>query len=207
MTTDSATPGPSAPPLVVVISGPSGVGKDSVLASLRKRGYRFHFTVTATTRSPRAGERDGEDYHFVSSQTFQEMLTQGEFLEHAQVYGHRYGVPKEEIRKGLARGEDVFLRVDVQGVATIRQLLPEAVFVFLAPASAQELKVRLSEDTSEREGTLELRRARYEEEMEELANFDYLVTNPQGRLDQAVNRILAIVTAEKCRVAPRRVEL
>lgn len=206
MSTDKAIPD-AASPLLIVLSGPSGVGKDSVLAALRRRGYRFHFAVTATIRPPRPGERDGVDYHFVSPQAFQEMLARGELLEHAQVYGHWYGVPEEEIRLGLASGNDVLLRVDVQGAATIRRILPGAVLIFLAPASPQELEARLSGHLAEKDGTLKLRQARYEEEMEELAKFDYLVINAQGQLAEAVDMILAIVTAEKCRVVPRRVEL
>lgn len=202
MSTDRTIPGGGSP-LLIVLSGPSGVGKDSVLAGLRKRGYRFHFAVTVTTRPPRPGERDGVDYHFVSPQAFQEMLDRDELLEHAEVYGHRYGVPKEEIRRGV----DVFLRVDVQGAATIRRMLPGAVLIFLAPASPQELEARLKGHLAGNDESLKRRQARYEEEMEELANFDYLVINPQGQLAQAVDQVLAIVTAEKCRVAPRRVEL
>ena len=202
MSTDRTTPGGGSP-LLIVLSGPSGVGKDSVLAGLRKRGYRFHFAVTATTRPPRPGERDGVDYHFVSPQAFQEMLDRDELLEHAEVYGHRYGVPKEEIRGGV----DVLLRVDVQGAATIRRMLPGAVLVFLAPASLQELEARLKGHLAGNDESLKLRQTRYEKEMEELANFDYLVINPQGQLAQAVDQVLAIVTAEKCRVARHRVEL
>lgn len=197
----------SSSPLVVVLSGPSGVGKDSALACLRERGHPFHFAVTATTRPPRSGEVEGVNYHFVSRERFQEMVENGELLEHACVYGHRYGVPKEEVRWGLAQGLDVILRLDVQGAATVKKLLPEAVLIFMAPASEEELGQRLRKRLTEGPACLQERLAKFREEMKRLAEFDYLVVNHEGKLGEAVDQIAAIITAEKCRTRPRRIEL
>lgn len=191
----------------MVLSGPSGAGKDSILAGLRRRGYRFHLAVTATTRPPRPGEEDGRDYHFVSPQAFREMLNRGALLEHAEVYGQQYGVPKIEVKEGLEGGVDTFLRVDVQGAATLRRLLPGAVLIFIAPGSVAELKGRLKEHLSPGDESFPERWARFPQEMGELANFDYLVVNRESRLEEAVEEVLAIVTAEKCRAVPRRVAL
>ena len=110
-----------APPLLVVISGPSGVGKDATLVRMRELGYRFHYAVTATTRPRRPGEVDGRDYHFKSLDEFAEMRRTGQLLEWAEVYGHYYGIPKSEVTAHLARGEDVVVKPDVQGAATIKR--------------------------------------------------------------------------------------
>ena len=144
--------------LLVVISGPSGVGKDSVLARLKGRGGR-HVAVTATTRRRRAGEVDGRDYHFVTRRRFAEMEAAGEFLENAFVYGHRSGVPRAEVRDALARGQDVLMRTDIQGVATIKAAVPQAVTIFLAPASLAELEERLRRRGTDSEEQLRLRLA------------------------------------------------
>jgi len=130
-------------PLLVVISGPSGVGKDSVLMRMRELGFPFHFVVTANSRPQRPGEIDGVDYHFVTTERFREMIENDELLEWAEVYGQYKGIPKFEIRQAMASGRDVILRINVDGAATIKRLAPEAVFIFLAPASLDELRHRL----------------------------------------------------------------
>jgi guanylate kinase len=191
--------------LLFVLSGPSGVGKDSLLARMKARGLHLHFAVTATTRPPRPGEREGQDYHFLSVEGFMEMREKGELLEWAQVYGHWYGVPKAEIRAALSRGQDVVVKVDVQGAATIRGLLPGAVSIFLVPPSLEELKKRLASRRTEGGASLELRLHTAQEEMKHLPFFDYVVINDD--LGRASARVEAIITAESCRVNPRRVEL
>jgi guanylate kinase len=194
-----------APPLLIVISGPSGAGKDSVIRRMKELGVPLHFVVTMTTRPPRPGEEDGKDYIFVSEEEFERVLREGGFLENAVVYGHRYGVPKEQVKKALESGKDVVMRVDVQGARTLRRLVPEAVFIFLIPASEEELVRRLRARSTEDEKDLELRLAIAREEMKSLEEFDYVVINADGRLDEAVQKVMAIITAEKCRTKPRRI--
>ena len=133
-----------APPLLVVLSGPSGVGKDAALAELKELARPWHFVVTATTRPQRPGERDGVDYIFLDSDTFSAMKDRSEFLECAQVYGRWYGVPRSQVLKGFQEGKDVILKIDVQGAETVRRLAPGAVFIFMLPSSFQELQGRLA---------------------------------------------------------------
>src|SRR6185436_17601776 len=176
-------------PLLVVISGPSGVGKDSILMRMREIGFPFHFVVTATSRPMRPGERDGYDYHFVGKERFEEMIAQEELLEWAEVYGHYKGIPKSEVRQALASGRDVILRIDVQGAATIKRLAPEAVFVFLVPGSFDELRARLQWRRTESPDQMEARLAMAQREMEALDAFDYVVINREDHLDDAVGQI------------------
>jgi guanylate kinase len=194
-------------PLLVVISGPSGVGKDTTLAHMRELGYPFHFVVTATTRPQRPGEVHGQDYYFVSADEFTAMIQQGELLEHALVYGEYKGIPKSHVRQALASGQDVILRLDVQGAATIRQLVPGAVLIFLEASSEEELAGRLQARKTESPQSLEKRLATVRQEMAQIANFDYVVVNRDNCLDDTVRQIAAIITAEKCRVRPRCIVL
>lgn len=194
-------------PLLIVLSGASGVGKDACVNRMKELGAPFHFVVTVTTRPKRPTEVDGVDYHFISVEEYQNLLERGEFLEHANVYGHLYGVPKEQVREAWARGQDVLLRIDVQGAATIKKIAPEAVFIFLAPSSMDELMQRLAERKTEARADLERRMATAREEMKRLPEFDYVVINRDDRLDEAVEQIMAILAAEKCRVHPRRINL
>jgi guanylate kinase len=194
-------------PLLVVLSGPSGVGKDSILMRMRDVGFPFHFVVTATSRPQRPGERDGYDYHFVSKERFEEMIAHEELLEWAEVYGHYKGIPRSEVRQALASGRDVILRIDVQGSATIRQLAPDAVFIFLAPGSHEELRHRLQLRRTESVEELERRLEMVQREMAAVDDFDYVVINREDHLDEAVGQIRAIIVAEKQRVRPRRVAL
>ncbi len=193
--------------LLIVLSGPSGVGKDAVLSRMRELGHPFYYAITATTRQKRAGETDGVDYWFIPEQTFWQMANQGDFLEWARVYGHYYGVPKNGVRKALAEGRDVILKVDVQGAATIKSILPQAVFIFLAPSSVEELAQRLRSRHSEKSDELESRLEKVQGEMGRRPLFDYVVVNHQDKLDLAVSHIQSIVTAEKCRTTTRAVEL
>ncbi len=197
--------GRPAQPLLVVLSGPSGVGKDSILMRMRDIGFPFHFVVTATSRAQRPGERDGYDYHFVSQERFEEMIARGELLEWAEVYGHYKGIPKSEVAQALQSGRDVILRIDVQGAATIKRLAPDAVFIFLAPGSFDELHTRLQWRRTEAPDQMERRLAMARREMEALDTFDYVVINREDHLDEAVGQIRNIMSAEKQRVRPRRV--
>jgi guanylate kinase len=199
--------GKPARPLLVVISGPSGVGKDSILMRMREFGFPFHFVVTATSRPVRPGERDGYDYHFVTQEHFESMIAKEELLEWAEVYGHYKGIPKSEVRLGLESGLDVILRIDIQGAATIRQLAPEAVFIFVLPGKFEELRTRLQWRRTESPDQMEQRLGLARREMEAVDQFDYVVLNSQDHLDDAVGQIRAIIVAEKQRVCPRRVVL
>lgn len=199
--------GRPAQPLLVVLSGPSGVGKDSILMRMRDIGFPFHFVVTATSRAQRPGERDGYDYHFVSKERFEEMIACSELLEWAEVYGHYKGIPKREVGQALQSGRDVILRIDVQGAATIKRLAPDAVFIFLAPGSFDELHNRLQWRRTESPDQMEQRLAMARREMDALDTFDYVVINREDHLDDAVGQIRNIMSAEKQRVRPRRVVL
>jgi guanylate kinase len=193
--------------LLIVLSGPSGVGKDAVLARMKKSERRFHYVVTATTRPRRAREKNGLNYHFLSQKTFQKMIDKHQFLEWANVYGNYYGVPKDEVSPALSKGLDTIVKVDVQGAATINKALPQAVFIFLMPPSLEALEERLKRRRSESSEDLALRLARAEEEIKSLPLFDYVITSDQNKLDEVVSQIDAIVTAEKCRVKSRTVGL
>ncbi len=194
-------------PLLVVISGPSGVGKDTVIKRMKELGYPFHFVVTATTRPPREDEIQGVDYIFVSENEFREWIDQGELLEHALVYGEYKGVPKRQIRRALASGQDVVMRVDVQGAATVRSIMPDAILIFLVAGSEEELLTRLRKRGTESNEALQRRVATLREEMEQVLEFDYVVVNRDGQLDRAVEKIVAIITAEKCRTEQRVIRL
>lgn len=177
------------------------------MTRMRKLKRPYHYVVTATTRRKRAGERDGMDYHFISRQQFQQMIDEGRFLEWANVYGNYYGVPKDEIASALARGLDVIVKVDVQGAATIKQIVRQAVSIFLMPPSVEAQEKRLRQRHSESSEDLALRLERAKDEMERVPLFDHVVTSHQHRLEDVVSEIDAIVAAEKCRSTPRIVNL
>ena len=183
------------------------MGKDAVLARMKELKCPLHYTVTATTRPQRQGERDGIDYYFLFPQKFEEMVEKGELLEWARVYGHWYGVPREQVKQALEKGLDVIIKADVQGAATIKGVAPQAILIFLAPPSLEELEERLRKRKSESTIDLRLRIETAREELKRLPQFDYVVMNHQGEVDLAVAQIDAIILAEKCRVNPRVVEL
>jgi guanylate kinase len=192
---------------MVVISGPSGVGKDMAIARLKEMGQSFHFVVTATTRPQRPNERDGTDYIFISMTEFAEMIEAGELLEYAVVYGDYKGIPKGQVRRALASGKDVIMRIDVQGAQTIRRLVPEAVFIYLSAESEEALVKRLRERKTEPEEQLKMRIATARQELKRLELFDYVVINAYNRLDETCQKIIAIITAERCRVHQREIKL
>ena len=194
-------------PLMVVISGPSGVGKDAVVREMMKRDLLFHFVVTMTSRSPRANEVDGVDYIFTTHENFEDLIQQEEFLEYALVYQDYKGIPKPQIREAVASGKDVVLRVDVQGAETLRRLCPEAVLIYLIPDNQKEWMERLANRKTETAEALALRIVTARGELEHLPRFDYVVVNAQDRLQEAVDTIAAIITAEHHRVHPRKVTL
>jgi guanylate kinase len=195
-------------PLLIVISGPSGVGKDTIarmMMDTNDRGY--YFVVTATTRPPRAGERHGYDYFFVTHDEFARMIEEDELLEYAVVYNDYKGVPKQQIRDALASGKDVIMRLDPQGAATIRKLVPGATLVFLMAESEEAMIQRLRERKSETAEGLNLRIATARQEMKRIREFDYCVINAQSRQEETVHKIEAIIEAEHQRVGRRPIEL
>ncbi len=194
-------------PLLIVISGPSGVGKDTVLQRMKERGLPFHFVVTATTRPKRPKEVNGVDYFFVSSDEFARMIEADELLEHAIVYNDYKGIPKQQVRDALASGKDVVMRIDVQGAGTIRKLEPEAVLVFLTTQNEEEMVNRLRARKTETPEGLNLRIATARQELKRVDDFDYVVVNRDFRLDETVDTIRAIIHAEHHRVHPRKVSL
>jgi guanylate kinase len=165
-------------PLLIVLSGPSGVGKDTVIQVMKDRGLPFHFVVTATTRQARPEERHGVDYFFLSKDDFAEMIEQNELLEYAIVYNDYKGIPKQQVREALASGKDVIMRIDVQGAATVRKLCPEALLIFLTTQDEEELVSRLTARKSEVTRGLKLRIATARQEQKHIDQFDYVVVNP-----------------------------
>lgn len=194
----------SPKPLIVVICGPSGVGKDAVIKKLRESRDSLHFVVTATSRPMRVGEIDGKDYYFVTKDEFLEMIERDEMLEYALVYGDYKGVPKKQIREYMAKGYDIVLRVDIQGAQTLRKVLGDsAVFVFLVAESELALVERLVQRRTESREELMVRIATAREEVKHVKDFDYVVVNAEGKLDSAVKLVESIIDAEKAKVRQR----
>jgi guanylate kinase len=194
-------------PLLIVISGPSGVGKDSVLQGLKRRNLPVHFVVTVTTRPRREDEAHGVDYFFVSKDEFAHMIEHEELIEYAIVYNDYKGIPKQQVREALASGQDVVMRVDVQGAATVRKLAPEAVLIFLTTESEDALVRRLKARQTETSENLSLRIATARQELKRAIEFDYVIVNADGHLDKTVDTVVAIIQAEHHRVNPRKVSL
>jgi guanylate kinase len=193
--------------LLIVISGPSGAGKDTVMQRMKERGLKFHFVTTATTRLRRSNEVDGKDYLFISAEKFAKMIEADEFMEHALVYGDYKGVPKEQVRKALASGRDVVMRLDVQGAETIRRLEPDALLIFITTDSEEELISRLKERSTETPEALAIRVATTRQELKRVDAFDYVIVNHDDQLDHTVDVVQAIIEAEHHRVKPREVNL
>ena len=191
--------------LVIVISGPSGVGKDATIARIKQSGLKFHHVTTATTRNKRPGETDGVDYFFISREVFKDRINKGEFLEYAEVYGNYYGVLKSEVRQGLISNLDVLIKVDVQGAVTLKKKIPDAVFIFLLPPSAEDLHQRIRSRKSDTDEAVGLRMGMLTEELKSLALFDYAVVNHNNDLDETVTTVKEIISAEKNRVKKRSV--
>jgi len=194
--------------LVFVLSGPSGVGKSTLIERLKRDRYPITHCVTATTRPRRQGEEHGVHYYFLAEAEYDQLLETDQFLEHAVVHNlYRYGIPLHSIRDGLRRGQDVILAPDVQGASTVRWKLPTAITIFLRPESLEELVPRLAARGTENDEERRIRLATAEREMQRVSEYDYVVVNHRDRLDQAVNDLKAIISAERLRVCPRTVTL
>jgi guanylate kinase len=193
--------------LLFVLSAPSGTGKDTVINTLKQQGMDFYVVPSVTTRAPRPNESEGNPYHFISQETFERLVSQNELLEYANVHGNWYGQPRKPIRDNLSAGRDVLLKIDVKGAATIRSKVPDAVFIFLIPGSLEELAQRLTDRQTETEEELQRRLADARKELAEQHWYDYLITNRQGHLQDAVDCLRAIMLAEHCRVHPRKIDV
>jgi guanylate kinase len=187
----------AARPLLAVLSGPSGVGKDSILDELERRGHDFYRVITCTTRAPRPGETDGVEYHFVSDAEFDGLVASDGLLEHATVYGHRSGVPRKQVMDALAAGRDVFVRTDVQGAASIKALMPETVLVFVAPTSLDEIEERIRARKSDDEVTVQRRLRTAHAELARRGEFEHVIVNVPGELQASVDRLEEILASAR----------
>jgi guanylate kinase len=194
-------------PLLIVISGPSGAGKDTVVQQMQQRGLEFHFVTTATTRPRRPNEVHGRDYWFVSQEEFARMIKGDELMEFALVYGDYKGVPKGQVREALRSGHDVVMRLDVQGAETVRRLVPQALLIFITTDSEEDLISRLQERSTETPEALAIRIATTRQELRRMDAFDYVIVNHDDQLDHTVDVVQAIIEAEHHRVRQRRVSL
>jgi guanylate kinase len=194
-------------PRVFIISGPSGVGKDSVIESLRNVFTDAQYVVTATTRPMRPGEIDGVHYIFLSKEEFLDRIEKNDFIENALVYDNHYGVPRSPIVQGLEQGRDVIIKVDVKGAATLRRLIPNTISLFLCPESMPALLSRLRDRKTDNPAVLMKRFTTATAELEEAWNFDYVVFNEDGKLDGAVEQICSIVSVEHRKVHQPDIEI
>lgn len=192
-------------PLLIVISGTSGVGKDSVIRGLRRRGLPLHVVVTATTRAPREDEEHERDYFFFSYEEFKKRIDAGWFAEHAVVYNDLKGIPRHQIEEALASGKDVVARVDVQGAKTLRGQYPQAVLIFIVPGSFDEWYQRLTKRGTESAADLRVRVETAREEVNQIELFDYIVVNAEDQIEKAVDDVVSIIKTEHMAVRHRRI--
>jgi guanylate kinase len=180
------------------MSGPSGVGKGTLKDHLLRRLADVKYSVSATTRPPRAGEVQGEHYFFWSKPKFEEMIAREEFLEWAFVYQHYYGTPRRFVVDNLEQGYDVLLEIDIQGAQKVKEHFPQGVFIFIAPPTLAELADRLIKRGKDSQETIENRLSCYNQEMAQIGSYDYVVINDE--VNSTVDRLTSIITAERCKV-------
>jgi guanylate kinase len=194
--------------LVFVLSGPSGVGKSTLIELLKQDGFPISHCATATTRPMRTGEQHGVHYYFLSDVEYDTLLGQAQFLEHAVVHNlYRYGIPLFSIREGLRAGKDVIIAPDVQGASTVRWKLPNAITIFLRPPSLDELVPRLNARGTETPEERQVRLVTAEREMQRVSEYDYVIVNHRDRQDRALEDLKAIIRAERLRVCRRTVTI
>lgn len=195
--------------LLVIISGPSGVGKDTIIDALRRRPRDpdYHYVVTCTTRSPRLGEVSGTNYHFLTRQRFLELRDNDELLEANEVHGHWYGTPRFEVAGALAAGHDVILKIDVQGAQVVKERVPDALLVFVVPPTMEALFQRLRSRATENADELELRQRNAAIELARQGDYDRVVVNETGEVERTAAEIEAIIEQEKRRHPDRRIRL
>lgn len=184
--------------ILFVISGPSGVGKGTIRKALLQKENNLYLSISATTRQPRQGEVDGRDYYYLSTDSFLEMVNNHLFLEYAQVYNNYYGTPKNYVNEHLEAGHDVLLEIDIQGGMQVKESMPDAVFIFIQPPSVEELVSRLYGRGKDSQESIDRRLSACEAEMSQVIHYDYAIVNDQ--VPEAVSKVDAIITAERCRV-------
>ena len=209
MTADTPATRPepgAAGAMLVIVSGPSGVGKDTVIEALRRlpAAAGYHYVVTCTTRPRRSYEVDGVHYHFLEADSFQELRDAGGLLEANEVHGHWYGTPRDEVRKALRQGLDVILKIDVQGAAMVKQKVPEALLVFLVPPSLEDLFGRLQARATESADELDIRQRNAALELARQDDYDHVVLNETGQVERTAARVDEIIRAEKAAHPHRR---
>ncbi len=195
--------------MLVIVSGPSGVGKDTILAALQKRGHKpeYHYIVTGTTRPPRAGEIPGVSYHFLTAAQFMAWRDAGELLEANEVHANWYGTPRQEVREALARGQHAILKIDVQGAQAVKECVPDALLIFVVPPSLEALFHRLKARATETADELEIRQRNAAVELARQDDYDYVVVNEDGQVDRTAERIEQIIDTEEARHPDRRVRV
>jgi guanylate kinase len=195
--------------MLVIISGPSGVGKDTIIDALKARDHEpdYHYVVTCTTRARRRGEVDGVDYHFLDREAFARQRAAGAFLEASQVHENWYGTPRDQVREALAEGRDVILKIDVQGAQVVKETVPEALLIFLVPPSLEDLFHRLRSRATESADELELRQRNAAIELARQDDYDYVVTNETGEVERTARRIDEIIVEEHRRNPDRLVRV
>ncbi len=197
--------------LLVIISGPSGVGKDTIIDAVRARdpkgGGDYHYVVTCTTRAPRPGEIPDVSYHFLGPDEFHALRDSGELLEANEVHGNWYGTPRREVARALAAGRDVILKIDVQGARVVKERIPDALLVFIVPPSMEALFQRLRSRATETANELELRQRNAAIELARQGDYDQVVVNETGEIDRTAAEIEAIIAQEKRRNGDRRIRI
>ena len=203
----AAADGDGPKPMLVIISGPSGVGKDTVIGALQKRGHRpeYHYVVTCTTRSRRPNEIDGVSYNFLTPDGFAALRVSGELLEANEVHGNWYGTPRAGVRGALAGGQHAILKIDVQGARVVKAAIPEALLIFVVPPSVETLAEHLKARQTESPEQLEIRQRDAAAELARKDDYDYVVVNEEGRVDLTSERIEEIIEQEERRGSRRTV--
>jgi guanylate kinase len=196
-------------PLLVIISGPSGVGKDTIIAALQERGHEpaYHYVVTCTTRARRPYEVDGVSYHFLSVAQFMALRDAGELLEANEVHGHWYGTPRAGVRDALARGQHAILKIDVQGAQVVKDAVPHALLIFVVPPSLETLFGHLKARRTETADELEIRQRNAAIELARADDYDYVVVNEEGHVEVTAARIEEIIGIEERRRSRRSVRV
>ena len=184
--------------LLIVLSGPSGSGKNTVCDEVKKKNPNVWESISMTSRKPRKGEEDGKAYYFVSTEEFEKNVEDDKMLEYAQFAGNYYGTPKESVQKHLDKGEDVILVIEIQGALQIKKKLPQALFIFLLPPSMKELKRRLTDRHTESEKKILERFEAAYKEINEISKYNYVIIN--DKVEEAAQKLDAIIKAERCRV-------
>ncbi len=187
--------------IVAIISGPAGSGKGSVVKMLCAEYDNFNLSVSCTTRAPRPGEKDGREYFFISREEFQNRLAEGRILEHTEYCGNFYGTPADYVKKLVEEGKDVILEIETDGARQIKELMPEAITIFLVPESKERIRERLTGRGTESPEVIEKRLRKAEKELKIARGYDYVVVNPTGNIEEAVKNVAAIFRAEKCQVS------